>query len=196
MEKYEGLLRKLARKAYGRLAVNGADAIADFDDCYQEACMAYLNAVRCFRDDAGVQFITYLWRTVENSLSRFVKDGVTSTINEFSVDAEVGEDGMTILDMIESPTLSPEEQIERKQIFSQNIARLGSRDPVALRLVRNVIEATDDMETEFRLMHPGADDYGLRDIVLHVTGGDKVTRARVRKTMHQVYGDLMPKINL
>lgn len=196
MEKYEGLLHKLARKAYGRLAMSGADAVADFDDCYQEACMAYLNAVRCFNEEAGVQFITYLWRTVENSLSRFVKDGVSSTINEFSVDAEIDEDGSTILDMIESPILSPEEQIERKQTFSQNIARLGSRDPVALRLVRNIIEATDDMENEFRMNHPGADDYSLRDIVMHVTGGDKTVRARVRKTMYQVYGDLMPRVNL
>lgn len=208
-KKYEPMLHKLARKAFGRLCQGGGEGRADYEDVFQEAAISFLKAEAGFKEAAGVQFITYLWRTVETNLGRWVREQLGDAHHEVSAETIVSSedegDPIDFFDLVQSDALSPEEVVSRKQGFVHNLKRIKQRSGAAYDIVRNVIELQDETEAAFDMLVTDQQrkiaagetaasarvNISLPFIVTHCCGGDKKVRRKAIEDITAVYGDLL-----
>jgi DNA-directed RNA polymerase specialized sigma24 family protein len=100
LESHLGLIHKLCFKVHKRTAAMGLSL--DYEDLFQEACIAWMNAAKKFDPDAGFYFSTYLGRSVLNRLNGVVESTIKTEIKcgGASLDDPISEDGSKLADVV------------------------------------------------------------------------------------------------
>lgn len=131
--KYDLLARKLARKLYRTKGGLLDTSIMDFEDLLQLAYMGIIDAVRSYKEDKNVKFMTYAWKCIQNKINRdaFREKQIKTYIalSGVSLDATVGdsEDDATLLSLTGEEDINLED-IHNKEIQIKLINRLSKRD--------------------------------------------------------------------
>lgn len=136
-EDHQGLLRKMAGKMYGRLQGAGVTAM-EYEDVLAELAVAFTLALKGYKPEKGISFSAYFGACCYNRFNKIAdklireqmslglvstEDLATSYDNHaededsFDLNASTGEDG----------ELSPEDIMERKQDFWENLNRLSPK---------------------------------------------------------------------
>lgn len=148
-EAHKGLIHKLARRGYGRLV--SVYAAIDYEDVFQEMCLAYVKAAEKFDPEFGVTFTAYLGRAIWNEFNRFAErelDG-REEFGLYSLESmdDMLEDDITIMDVIPGDELTPEEIYEAKQSVQENVRLCGPMGKFLISKLMNpgkrVIDAID-----------------------------------------------------
>lgn len=93
LESHKGLIHKLCKRAFGRSAALGLSL--DYEDLFQEGCIAWMAAEKKFNPQAGFYFSTYLGTAVTNRLNRVIEAHIKTEVKcgGYSLDEPIGEDG-------------------------------------------------------------------------------------------------------
>lgn len=113
-EKHEALIHKFARKGYGRLME--MNVVIDYEDVFQEMCVAYTKASLKYDASKGITFSAYLGRVIWNEFNRFVEreqDENFPSLEDALTDDD--EEEIDIYEGISGNYTTPEEFLERKQ---------------------------------------------------------------------------------
>ena len=147
-EDHTGLLHKLTKGGFARLSKLDS-AIFDYEDLYQEACVAYLSAQESYDESKGYGFGAYMGRTVINRFSalgdkmRMPGDETRMRLNVTRLeDMATGEDGdVGNTDCL--PCMGVEDgmtPLESRQIAAEHFAKLaGDKDKKTRAILRDLI---------------------------------------------------------
>lgn len=130
--KYKRLAHKLAGKLY-RLKKDYLDTrYMDFEDLTQLAYIGIFDAVRSYKEDKNVKFMTYAWACVQNRINKdaFREKQVKTymTLGNFSLDSTLDDDGEDTLLSITGEEDTNIEDIHNREIQIKLINRLSKRD--------------------------------------------------------------------
>lgn len=120
---YERLLAAVSYKVLRRMLAQGVHM--DLDDLMQESRFTFMIACEKFDPEFGVKFSTYLWKAVQNNLLAIAKRERTREYRTRSIDAEIGEDGGTMHDILADDAEPVEDRLERLERMSDNFSALG-----------------------------------------------------------------------
>lgn len=155
VEKYKGLVYKLANKAYATKRDILDTGLMSFDDVLQIAYIGLYDAIKTYDESKGFTFMTYAWRCINNRISKdaFRLKVVNSYIKlgSFSLDATINDDGETSLLELTGEEDESIEDMELREIQVRLFNRLSAEDRNML-IMRNV---------EGRALQEIGDKYGL-----------------------------------
>lgn len=127
-----GLIRQLTASVAKRAMACGVDY--DFDDAYQDGCVAYTKAAKGYDPERGITFTAYLGRTIYNELNRQVQTWIEcrSELHIQSIE-DMGAEGQDILEVLEAPEESAEEILGHRQEMRQKVMALSAMSRSVIR---------------------------------------------------------------
>jgi RNA polymerase sigma factor (sigma-70 family) len=143
-EDYQNFARKLARS--GHHWVQKAGGTADYEDVFQEVCLAFVTATQK-HDPEKSSFSTYFAKAAHTQIIKFVQKNVNTSHSEnVSLDESITEDGGTMLDILPADTMCPDQAVQvshRKARFLDKLA------PLPRKVVEELIEPSPIVLTQF-----------------------------------------------
>ncbi len=112
-DKYQPIIHNMARMYHRSLKKYGVE----FDDIYQEACLAFEKAVRYYQADNQTLFYTFVCISIRSKLANYAR-GMTAQKNlafsgALSLSTPINEEGLFVEDCIENKkSLQPEDESE------------------------------------------------------------------------------------
>lgn len=195
---YERLLANVTWKVKYFAAARGTEL--EFDDLFQEARMTYFRAVEKFDPDIGVQFSTYLYRSVRNNLSRIAKKAIGENFSTSSMDEQMSEDGRCLHDELPGDGEDMTARLDRLEQEARNFARLSEN---AQKVIAVLDSPSPELRRELLRMqafraHCKANKMAAADRVMNVEtvcaalGYDRLTIKSIKREfkmiMEEVYG--------
>lgn len=185
-EDHQGLLHNFTKQSFGIL---GEFKIPiDYEDVFQEACIAYTKARDGYKPELGFTFSAYMGRAVTTHLTRFrsklireAQNVGTSSVNEWW--AEDGGENSGVSDIysyIESEEMTPEERLVAEDEAHHLYESLS---PDALAVVnRIIVKATSKLR--------GGEALSARDIFAEslLTIESRYKSRKIYEELYAVYG--------
>lgn len=145
----------------------------DWDDMYQDGLFGLVKAARGFDPDKGFKFSTYavrtIWGYVMHGRRVWVGNGDRPRIMALSLDAEWGEDGAALADLVADHNASFEEDVANRDRIGRALGSLPQKEAMAL------IAHSDPH---------GVSEMAQREGVVGQTIRNRAARARRRIAVH------------
>lgn len=187
-EDYRGMMILHARRAWARLERAGIPV--DFNDVMQEAGVIFSRARHGFDAGRGVKFSTYLWNALNNSLNRFCDQQRDRARGQVSIDAEIDEDGGSLLSILPDTTArDPAETLERRQTALETVKGFTFETRL---VIANLVAPGDALKAEVARMRAFSKRCSKTDmvapritfnmeVIMEIAGFDKRAKIRVRR---------------
>jgi RNA polymerase sigma factor (sigma-70 family) len=144
-KKHEALIHKFARKGYGRLME--MNVVIDYEDVFQEMCLAYTKATSKYDASKGITFSAYMGRVIWNEFNKFVeREQLENYVSLDGFGSEDEGDEADIYEAIPGNYTTPEEFLERKQ---ETRWKNKQCSPTARFLLKQFINPTPEVEEQF-----------------------------------------------
>lgn len=145
--KHERLIGKFARKGHSRLL--GVGVVIEFEDVFQEMCVAFVKAADKFNPDLGFQFSTYLGRAVLMEFNKFADRLIAERmeLGMHSVDEiERDDDGDPYEGIVNYEGVSMEDALIARVESRERIAALNASERA---VIRDLIKPSSELKTAF-----------------------------------------------
>lgn len=152
-----GLVHDVAQKGYARLVAIGAPL--DYEDLFQELTEIFIKSYDKFDESRGCKFSTYYVFSAFNQVNKMAKkfevercELGTRSIEE--MDDRASEDGLSVLEKIDSGFATPEQYVEAMQMARSVVSGLS---PMASTIAGMLIDppAFMEREVEAAIAHSG-----------------------------------------
>ncbi|WP_323016355.1 sigma factor [Castellaniella sp.] len=132
-EAQNALMMMLSRRVHSRVRQSGAFIL--FEDIYQEACLAYTNALRTYDPSRGITFSAYLGRAVMNEANRYVKKRIEErTVHKVVAFCELqSDDNFSPEELIPDASFNVEDLSVRSAEIRERIDRLSLESKLIVR---------------------------------------------------------------
>lgn len=141
-----------------------------YDDLFQEASAAFVQAERCFKKNRGAKFSTYVSRSMVNALNLFVDKSRHQANFEVKVEGgESGEDFESVVGRIKSEgqMIDPSQLIEMTDSYRSKRAQLS---PFAQRVLTMMVEPSDALRMRLQSIENTRSHYPTLNAILELLG--------------------------
>lgn len=120
----------------------------EYDDLFQEASIAFVDAKRAFNPDRGTKFITYVGCAVSNRLNKVVSESIASktSMMTISLDDQVAEDH-SMHEQIADNSPTAEDILTVEQTIQKALTKLS---PLSRKVIEWVESPPQELRDEFR----------------------------------------------
>lgn len=150
---YKRLLMSMARRVQRRCHAAGAKSV-QFEDIFQEMCVAYVFATHRYNSELGVPFGAFLVRGVSLHINRWVQREIgQKLLAPFDLDftADKDEDGGSLQEVIADPNAEdPEDRVIEEDCWNRAMALASPRTRQFLQILRDPPPKVVDMVRAFK----------------------------------------------